>query len=293
MSKVLNKKSVSIDAAKDYSNEYFDCAVVNTFGRREYNEDTFDIKLDLHPNLKKLGYFGIYDGHGGDEASKFLKENLSSQIAKILANHEDLSVAFTSLDKKLIESTQDIESGSCAVVVLAQPESNGKFKIVCANVGDSRALLLKGENAEALSKDHAPSEPKETERIKEAGGFVSKGSVPRVCGVLAVARAFGDKELKSDDPKRSMISVLPDITDAKASEGDILLLASDGLFEPKNWNSEDFIIKHVNSLLEKTNSLKEAAQELIKECYKAGSSDNITVILVKFKDETHSKKSSH
>jgi len=288
------KREASIDAEKEYSNEYFDCAVVNTLGRRNYNEDTFDIKLNLHQKLPLLGYFGVYDGHGGDEASKFLKKNLSSQIAAILANHEDLSVAFTSLDKKLLENSkeQNIESGSCAVVVLAQPVSNGQFKIVCANLGDSRALLLKGENAQALSKDHVPSEPQERARITEAGGFVTKGAVPRVCGVLAISRAFGDKELKSTDPGRSMISAIPDIRHATAQAGDILLLASDGLFEPKNWENEEVIIKQVNSFLENTKNLKEAAQELIKKCFRAGSTDNITVILVKLKDSTQAIKPS-
>jgi len=242
--------------------------------------------------LPKLGYFGVYDGHGGDEASKFLKENLSSHIAKILANHEDLSVAFTSLDQKLLENSKEKKfvSGSCAVVVLAQPGSNGQFKIVCANLGDSRALLLKEEKAQALSKDHKPSLPQEQERITEAGGFVTKGKVPRVCAVLAVSRAFGDKELKATDVGRNIISSEPDIRDATAQPGDILLLASDGLFEPKNWDNEEFIIKQVNSYLENTNSLKEAAQELVKKCYKAGSTDNITVILVKLKDASQSKK---
>jgi protein phosphatase 1L len=286
-----SKQAVSIDSSKEYSNEYFNCAVVNTYGRRNYNEDTFDIKLNLHESLPNLGYFGVYDGHGGDEASKFLKENLSSQIAKILANKEDLSVAFTSLDKKFIEENK-FESGSCAVVVLAQPQSDGQFKIICANLGDSRALLLKGEKAQPLSADHVPSVPEERERITQAGGFVTKGSVPRVCGVLAISRAFGDKELKSTDAGRTIISPVPDIKDAIAKEGDILLLASDGLFEPKNWDNEDYIIKHVNSLLESTSSLKEAAQELVKKCYRAGSRDNITVVLVKLKDATQSKKPS-
>jgi len=152
---------------------------------------------------------------------------------------------------------------------------------------------LKDENnGQALSKDHSPSVPEETERITEAGGFVTKGKVPRVCGVLAISRAFGDKELKSTDPGRNIISVVPDIRTAAATAGDILLLASDGLFEPKNWDNQDFIIKHVNSLLEKSNNLKEAAQELIKQCYKAGSCDNITVILVRLKDSTQPKKPS-
>lgn len=35
----------------------------------------------------------------------------------------------------------------------------------------------------------------EIERVQSAGGWIDDG---RVCGVLAVSRAFGDWELKSD-----------------------------------------------------------------------------------------------
>lgn len=50
--------------------------------------------------------------------------------------------------------------GSTGIVVLI----NGST-MVCANVGDSRALLCRGSTAHALSEDHKPEAPAEVSII--------------------------------------------------------------------------------------------------------------------------------
>ena len=52
-----------------------------------------------------------------------------------------------------------------------------------------------GVQAIALSKDHKPDDPEEATRIQAAGGFVDDG---RVNGMLALSRALGDFEYKSN-----------------------------------------------------------------------------------------------
>ena len=75
--------------------------------------------------------------------------------------------------------------------------------ILCANAGDSRAILSKRSTATAgtgsskkeeepvlpLSFDHKPSNDAELNRVEQDGGFVRAG---RVDGDLAVSRSFGD-----------------------------------------------------------------------------------------------------
>ena len=60
-------------------------------------------------------------------------------------------------------------------------------------MGDARAVLCREGRVHFHTKDHKPNNPGETKRICDAGGFVMQG---RVCGSLAVARAFGDFSYK-------------------------------------------------------------------------------------------------
>ena len=86
-------------------------------------------------------------------------------------------------------------SGSTATVVMVRWD-----RIVVANVGDSRAVLCKGNRVVNLTAEHRPPPyglgeiaKREAQRIEAAGGWVDDG---RICGILAVARGFGDREFK-------------------------------------------------------------------------------------------------
>lgn len=70
--------------------------------------------------------------------------------------------------------------------------------IVCANVGDSRAVLCNTKStAVQLSNDHKPNNPDELKRIKENGGYVTnKDGCWRVSDILAISRSIGDYPLK-------------------------------------------------------------------------------------------------
>ena len=78
--------------------------------------------------------------------------------------------------------------GSAANIVIIAGD-----RILCANVGDSRAILSRNGKAINLSKDHKPDTPEETKRIQDAGGYVN---FKRVCGKLATSRSFGDFNFK-------------------------------------------------------------------------------------------------
>merc|ERR1712113_401326 len=119
--------------------------------------------------------------------------------------HDSLKEGFLQTDQHFLQKAQDQEgfngdSGSTAVVACIVGS-----RILCANIGDSRAVLCREGRAVQLSRDHKPDLKDEEERIKKAGGRVYKvegGGVARVlyCGGLAVSRAFGDKDYKHPDP---------------------------------------------------------------------------------------------
>jgi len=80
--------------------------------------------------------------------------------------------------------------------------------IHCANVGDSRAILVSRDDknedlivAKSLSLDHKPNDREEEARIRRAGGLISASVfegghyrvlTPTVANGLGVARSFGD-----------------------------------------------------------------------------------------------------
>lgn len=65
-------------------------------------------------------------------------------------------------------------SGSTAVIALLTKNN----VLYVSNAGDSRAVIsTKDGKAIPLTQDHKPKLPKESERIKNAGGFVEAGRV--------------------------------------------------------------------------------------------------------------------
>ena len=100
--------------------------------------------------------------------------------------------------------------------------------IVCANVGDSRCVVGSNSRTIPLSEDHKPSNPEESERIVNGGGFVQ---FDRVNGELAMSRAFGDFQYKSNsnvEMVKQLVIPVPDIAVHKRVKGDeVLILACD------------------------------------------------------------------
>uniref|UniRef100_A0A0E0KRA6 protein-serine/threonine phosphatase n=1 Tax=Oryza punctata TaxID=4537 RepID=A0A0E0KRA6_ORYPU len=220
----------------------------------------------------ELGLFGIFDGHLGDTVPAYLQKNL---FANILNEEEFLTQpdraiikAYEKTDQAILSHTPDLgQGGSTAVTAILL---NGR-KLWVANVGDSRAVLLKGGRAIQMSTDHDPSV--ERGAIENRGGFVSNmpGDVPRVCGQLAVSRAFGDRNLKS------LLKSEPDIKVEDIDyTAELLVLASDGLWKVMN-NQE------VVDVAKRFKDPQAAAKQLTAEALKRDSKDDISCVVVRFK----------
>ncbi|GFP91964.1 probable protein phosphatase 2c 44 [Phtheirospermum japonicum] len=177
-----------------------------------------------------LGLFAIFDGHLGDRVPSYLKDNLFDNILNEPNFWEDprtaIKNAYHSTDKLILENSMQLgPGGSTAVTAIV---IDGKDLWV-ANVGDSRAVIFRNGKAEQLTVDHEPHI--ERRRIEKQGGFVTTlpGDVPRVNGQLAVARAFGDENLKAH------LSSEPDICNVCIDAStQFVILASDGLWKVMN-----------------------------------------------------------
>ena len=151
-------------------------------GWRAQMEDDHIQMLSVSDALPNVSLFGVFDGHGGDMVAHYsarhfpkhltdaldagdLKPDLAGFDGKAKAAFESSLMA---LDNELqhlqdVASGQD-QSGSTSVQCLISPTS-----IVCANTGDSRAVLARGGDAVPLSHDHKPYNPEEKARIEAAG----------------------------------------------------------------------------------------------------------------------------
>ncbi|GKY90353.1 hypothetical protein MPSEU_000009300 [Mayamaea pseudoterrestris] len=166
-------------------------------------------------------------------------------------------------------------SGSTGVVVVLTPSH-----IICANTGDSRAVLRRHGKVLPLSFDHKPSDVPERRRITNAGGSVK---AKRVDGDLAVSRAFGDFAYKQDKNlsiEKQRVAVIPDlIVYPRDTLGDeFIVIACDGIWDvASNKQCTEF----VQSLLaEGETDLGNICEEALDTCLERNSRDNMTMMLV-------------
>lgn len=160
----------------DGSNSYLQYGYCGVQGKRRKMEDRHVAEADVNVKKYKVDYgvsfFGVYDGHGGDETA----EHLSKELVKTVFNQDVkendkflsdkfLTEGYLECDKKLrkVEDITEGVSGSTAITVVITNHKS-KYDIICANVGDSRGILFHNGETKPLSKDHKPTKPKEKKK---------------------------------------------------------------------------------------------------------------------------------
>lgn len=129
----------------------------------------------------------------------------------------------TDMNSRKLNITTSGATAVCALICSKELEGVAKKTLHVANVGDSRAVLVSslipGNTTQApaktacnytatrLSFDHRAEDEAEQQRIKEAGGFITRN---RVLGILAVSRSFGDHGMKDFVTGTHKISLIND-----------------------------------------------------------------------------------
>ena len=133
-------------------------------------------------------------------------------------------------------------------------------RLVIAHIGDSRAYLLRGGALHRLTKDHTVAQG-----LVDAG-FYNK--VEQVRGRLrhALARCLGGSGAPCE----------PDLQHLDLSDGDQLLLCTDGLT-----NMVDDA--RIADILVESSTARAASQRLIDAALANGGRDNITVVLGRYR----------
>ena len=249
---------------------------VNTYQGivRNYNEDRVSIIINMNKpknytkKWPKISFFGIYDGHGGEGAAEYLRDNLHKLICENEFFPENIQEAikygiskaeFDFLNNHALSPNKEEildKSGSCVIIVLVVDNY-----IYVANVGDSRCLLSmdNGKKYIAVTQDHKPNSPTELMRIKNNGGNIYQsqtvinnleysilngkiliGPYRVLPGRLSVCRTIGDAEAKIQKfgGNPDVIISTPDIYiyDLKKDDLDFFILGCDGIYDQMSNN---------------------------------------------------------
>ena len=277
-------------------------------GFTKVNQDSF-LVLQNEYNLKDFNIFCVMDGHGvnGHLVSRFTTKYFSSffkknkkmnsscssedQIFNRLKknDYEILKRVFRHAERDL-EKNGEIDanfSGTTCVMVFQVGE-----RIICANVGDSRAIMVKGDKVIPLSFDQKPDDPEESKRIKENGGEISQyeedgeKSGPfrvwqkgEVYPGIAMSRSIGDFIA-------SKLGVIPEpkfLEEKIDKDTKFIVVASDGIWEFLDNNT----VKNMVMPFYEKNDPNGACKELIKKSTEFWNQedvvvDDITVVVVFF-----------
>ncbi|EYE92512.1 PP2C family serine/threonine-protein phosphatase [Aspergillus ruber CBS 135680] len=249
---------------------------------------------------KRLAFFGVYDGHGGDKVALFAGDNVHKIVSKqdSFAKgdiEQALKDGFLATDRAILEDPkyeEEVSGCTAAVSVIS------KHKIWVGNAGDSRSVLGVKGRAKPLSFDHKPQNEGEKARISAAGGFVDFG---RVNGNLALSRAIGDFEFKKSaelSPEQQIVTAYPDVTVHELSDDDeFLVIACDGIWDCQ---SSQQVIEFVRRGIAAKQDLHRICENMMDNCLASNSEtggvgcDNMTMVIVgllngRTKDEWYSQ----
>ena len=288
-----DKKKQKYTIEKNYFKncKYKSLAGKDTLGNRKINQDLYLVQINFM-DVEGFNLFGVLDGHGenGHKVAAFARDYIISQLASFFKSQNSINLTsiYSLLKKKNFSLIKDIYqqadkelekqkfnsnfSGTTCVIVFQIAE-----KLICANVGDSRAILVTTEKSNSeiykvieLSHDQKPDLPEEKKRIYKMGGIVdqmldSKGKRNGPFRVwagkenypgLSMSRCIGDLKGK----KCGLISE-PQIIEYEIDEkSKYMVICSDGVWEFSN--NED--VMRMGTEFYKEDNIDEFMDKIIK-----------------------------
>ncbi len=233
---------------------------------RENNEDKFDYYEPEDPAILALrgSFFAVADGVGGAAAGQIASEILMKTLISGYYDHPSPQP-----ETALIEA---IARANEKVYYLAQmiPERNGmgstltaavfiEDHVLIAQLGDSRAYLIRDDNIRQVTLDHSYVE----EMVRaghmtpaEAENSPYKNVITRSVGAASTAQ--------------------PDLFVETVRPGDLWILCSDGL---TGYVTDDELLQ-----IAQKQAPSEAARQCIELANARGGRDNITVFVIHVRD---------
>ena len=274
------------------------CGWAVSQGPRAGMEDAVDA-ITAFDDAPLTELYAVYDGHGGTAAVEFVKGILPSMI-RSHAHIRDtdpskfetaLQDTFASADARLLEhlrrtgpqtpvadenGSYALSSGCVGTVILVRSAT-----VHVANIGDCRALLCEDGTMRELTKDHRAGDagdPDERERLRALGVEVSSDGY--LHSSISVSRAFGDWAWAAGEKCRGLIC-RPDVSEFPlTADAEFLAMGSDGIFEKMTTKEAGQIVRRK---LRATGDARAAAEDLVQSALKRNGSDNLSAVVVLFK----------
>lgn len=265
---------------------YFKLIAGTNIGLRQNNEDNFTVCANLskpdwgipvnYQEEIELGEHGcilvVADGMGGQNAGE-----VASSIA--IETVQEMFAADT-LPGNVIESNENVDNYLKKVICEADsrikkitrddPSTSGMGSTIVivwvidkyahiAWLGDSRAYcVIKDKGIARLTKDHSY-----VQSLVDAGKITDEQAMNHPDSNI-INRSLGDTSQKAR----------PDVTTIELTEGEIILLCSDGLCGV----CQDAVIGGI--VEDRISDLKACREDLISAALAAGGSDNITIAMI-------------
>ncbi len=231
---------------------------------RKINEDYLRV-------LPEQGIVALADGMGGHLAGEVASE-VAVEVAVEELHHAQRFLEMDSA-QALLSLGQAVERANASVYMLAQkrPEMRGMGttlvlalfhagRVFYAHVGDSRLYLYRGGRLRQLTRDHSL-----IQEVVDHGLYANRGEAREAgVGENVLTRSLGFD-----------LNLNVDVSDVPLRREDLFLFCSDGLSAPLSSTQIE------NLLGASQLSLESKAKALVRGAMDAGSTDNISVVLVR------------
>ncbi len=256
------------------SGEIRSCGMTDEGIKRDHNEDNYFLDKDS-------GIFIVADGIGGHQAG----EMASGLAISILSQHfKELGKRIDSLsENEIISNIKNIISSLNREVFkqsLRKSEYNGmgctlvsalanKNSIYIANIGDSRAYLLRKNLFKQVTIDHSL-----------VGNLVLAGQITPAQARKHPMKHIITRHIGMEEDQ------IPDVYRLPFRDSDRIILSTDGLTDMVS-------DKVISSMISRDDDIENICSSLVKLANKNGGEDNITVIIIqrgRFDAEIYKKK---
>ncbi len=227
--------------------------------RRRMNQDyvfASDQPVGKLPNL-----FLLADGMGGHKAGDYASRYTIDELKRYIETSEQPKPEITLIQEGIREvnrrlyhlsQTNENLNGMGTTLVIAFIEHQN---LTVGNIGDSRAYLIHENSIRQITRDHSYVE----EMVRR--GLMRRGSKEYMGSRNIITRAVGIEP-----------QVEADFFEIELTEGDYLLLCSDGLSNMVDNES-------IRNIIREQSSVQEKVQALIDMANINGGKDNIGIVL--------------